>query len=305
MRPPRIEAHGVLVVDKTPGPTSHDVVQVARRTFGARVGHTGTLDPLASGVLPLVLGRATRLAQFMTGDTKAYEATVVFGRATDTYDAAGTVTRDTGAAPSPADLRAAVAALPGRHRQTPPVYSAKKIGGEPSHRLARRAQPVVPASVEVDIHDARLLEVSGHVARLALRVSAGFYVRSLAHDLGVALGVGAHLGALRRTEAGPFALDAAVSFADLATGASALAAAVIPLGRLLPHLPVAHLDDRAADWVRHGRQVIAPVVGDTADLAASPIRLLDRDGHLVGIGAVAGPIAPNAPVALRPAVVLG
>ena len=203
MSAPRFEAHGVLVVDKPTGPTSHDVVQVARRSFGARVGHTGTLDPLASGVLPLVLGRATRLARFMSAGEKTYEATVVFGRETDTYDAAGQTTAETGDAPAAEALAALVAALPGRRPQTPPAYSAKKIGGEAAHRLARRDAAVVPAPVEVEIHEATLLGVDGAEARLRLRVSAGFYVRSLAHDLGRQLGTGAHLGALRRVRVGP------------------------------------------------------------------------------------------------------
>jgi len=301
---PRLEAHGVLVVDKPPGPTSHDVVQVARRSFGPRVGHTGTLDPLASGVLPLVLGRATRLAQFLSGAPKGYDATIVFGRDTDTYDAAGTTTRETGRAPDAAALAAAVAALPGRRLQTPPVYSAKKIGGESAHRLARRAVPVVPPPATVEIHEATLVEFAGQAAHLRLRVSAGFYVRTLAHDLGVQLGTGAHLGALRRTAAGPFTLADAVAWADLATGAAGLTAAVVPLERLLPDLPEARLDAQAAAWVRQGRRVAAVVHGDAQ--ANRPIRLVDPEGRLLGLATAAGPAGSAAPaVFLQPTVVLG
>jgi tRNA pseudouridine55 synthase len=308
VRRPRFEADGVLVVDKPSGPTSHDVVQVARRTFGARVGHTGTLDPLASGVLPLVVGRATRLAQFMTGAEKSYDATIVFGRETDTYDAAGRVTAETGRAPEPGAVAAAVTAMPGRRLQTPPIYSAKKIGGEPSHRLARRATPVAPAPVEVEIHEARLVSLVDCEARLLLRVSSGFYVRSLAHDLGVSLGVGAHLAALRRTHSGPFALADAVAWADVAVGAASLQGAVIPLEQLLTDLPTARLDADAVDWVRHGRQVAAAVGeshGTAAAATGGPVRLLDPDGRLVGIGTTIGPAPVAGESLLHPAVVLG
>ena len=304
----KVAVDGVLVVDKPPGPTSHDVVQVARRTFGARVGHTGTLDPLASGVLPLVVGRATRLAQFMSGAEKTYEATVAFGRDTDTYDAAGQTTAETGLAPAPDALAAAVAALPGRRLQTPPVYSAKKIAGEAAHRLARRATPVVPAPVEVEVHEAVLLGSGGHEARLRLRVSAGFYVRSMAHDLGQALGVGAHLRGLRRTRSGPFDLEDAVAWERVAIGGEPLAQAVVSLERLLTHLPAALLDEDAVARVRHGQRVQAP----QATVAASseplpPVRLLDPGGRLVGIATtVDEPSADGRGQRfLQPAVILG
>jgi tRNA pseudouridine55 synthase len=297
-------ADGVLVVDKPCGPTSHDVVQVARRTFGSRVGHTGTLDPLASGVLPLVVGRATRLAQFMTGADKVYEATIAFGRETDTYDAAGQTTRETGAPPDPTALAAAVARLPGRRLQTPPVYSAKKIGGEVSHRLARRDTPVVPAPVEVEVHEAELVGIETFAARLRLRVSAGFYVRSLAHDLGTELGVGAHLGVLRRLRSGPFDLDAATSWELVAVGGPALRSAVVPPERLLLHLPLARLSDSAVVRVRQGQQVAAPV-GPTGPLPTGPVRLLDPGGHLVGIGtAVPGAGGASETAVLQPVVIL-
>jgi tRNA pseudouridine55 synthase len=305
-------ADGVLVVDKPSGPTSHDVVQVARRTFGARVGHTGTLDPLASGVLPLVVGRATRLAQFLSGAEKTYEATVAFGRETDTYDAAGQTTAESGRGPDPAALAAAVAALPGRRLQTPPVYSAKKIGGEAAHRLARRATPVVPAAVEVDVYEAELLGRDGDEARIRVRVSAGFYVRSMAHDLGVALGVGAHLRALRRTRSGTFALDEAVAWEQVAVGGEALAGSVVPLDRLLTHLAAAQLDADGVARVRHGQRVSAPVAPVTGPAGPSgsgtPIRLLGPDGQLVGIATEVDPAAAaegTRPRLLQPAVILG
>jgi tRNA pseudouridine55 synthase len=303
----RFAADGVLVVDKPTGPTSHDVVQVARRSFGARVGHTGTLDPLASGVLPLVLGRATRLARFLSAGEKTYEATVVFGRETDTYDAAGRTTAETGDAPAAEALAALVAALPGRRPQTPPAYSAKKIGGEPAHRLARRDAAIVPAPVDVEIHEAALLGVDRAEARLRLRVSAGFYVRSLAHDLGRQLGTGAHLGALRRVRSGPFGLDDAVSWALVATQSPDLPAAVIPLERLLTDLPAAHLDAETTGRVRHGRQVVAAVTGWPGGSAT--VRLFDPDGRLVGVadaaGLAPGPSGGPKSALLQPAIILG
>ncbi|MGD9904477.1 MAG: tRNA pseudouridine(55) synthase TruB [Vicinamibacterales bacterium] len=301
MKGPRVEADGVLVVDKPAGPTSHDVVQVARRTFGPRVGHTGTLDPLASGVLPLVLGRATRLAQFLTGDAKTYEATIVFGRDTDTYDAAGATVRATGLVPDAAVVADAVARLPGRQRQTPPVYSAKKIGGEAAHRLARRDAPVVPPPADVEIHAATLTGYSGGELQLRLHVSAGFYVRTLAHDLGQRLGTGAHLGALRRTAAGPFTLADAVAWPSLVAGDAALAAAVIPPSGLLQHLPEARLDAQGAVWVRHGRRVTATVTGPAG---SGPVRLIDPAGRLLGLATIVGLVEPRA-VVLQPSVVLG
>jgi tRNA pseudouridine55 synthase len=303
-------ADGVLVVDKPPGPTSHDVVQVARRTFGKRVGHTGTLDPLASGVLPLVVGRATRVAQFLSGAEKTYEATVAFGRETDTYDAAGQTTAASSRRPDPAALAAAVAALPGRRLQTPPVYSAKKIGGEAAHRLARRATPVVPAAVEVDVHEAELLGADGDEARIRVRVSAGFYVRSMAHDLGVALGVGAHLRALRRTQSGAFGLADAVAWELVAVGGDALAAAVVPLDRLLTHLAAAQLDADGVVRVRQGQRVWAPVAAveglEGPSVPGASIRLLGPAGELVGIATDVEAQGDGAGRRLlQPAVILG
>jgi tRNA pseudouridine55 synthase len=305
-------ADGVLVVDKPSGPTSHDVVQVARRTFGARVGHTGTLDPLASGVLPLVVGRATRLARFLSSAEKTYEATVAFGRETDTYDAAGQTTAESGLVPDSAALAAVVATLPGRRLQTPPVYSAKKIGGEAAHRLARRATPVVPAAVEVDVHEAELLSADGDEARIRVRVSAGFYVRSMAHDLGVALGVGAHLRALRRTRSGAFGLDDAVAWERVAVGGDALAAAVVPLDRLLTQLAAAQLDADGVARVRHGQRVSALVTAVTGPaggqpVPGAPVRLIGPVGELVGIASEVDPAAADGagPRLLQPAVILG
>ena len=305
-------ADGVLVVDKSRGPTSHDVVAVARRALAtSRVGHTGTLDPMATGVLVLVAGRATRLARFMAHDVKAYQAEVTFGRTTTTWDAEGATVTESGLTPAREALAAAVAARCGAQLQTPPAYSAKKVGGEVAHRAARRDAPLVLAPVPVVVHALTLDAFDGAVATLSMRVSAGFYVRALAHDLGVALGTGAHLSGLRRTSAGSFDLSAAVSWEALATSQrGGLTGALLPLERLLPDLPSARLTADATARARHDQTVQAALAGRPA---AGPLRLLDDGGRLVGIAEAAEAAAPPghdaAPAAaepriLRPVVIL-
>jgi tRNA pseudouridine55 synthase len=295
---------GVLVVDKSQGPTSHDVVAVARRALGtSRVGHTGTLDPMATGVLVLVAGRATRLARFMTHDIKSYVAQVTFGRSTTTYDAEGETTAETGRVPDRAALAALVATKDGPQLQMPPAYSAKKVGGEVAHKAARRDAPLVLAPVPVTVHALTLDACDGAVATLSMTVSAGFYVRALAHELGEALGTGAHLSALRRTRAGAFGLDDAVSWQALATAArGGLTSALLPIDRMLPDLPAAHLPPEAVAKVRHGQSVQATITGDSA---AGPVRLLDEAGHLIAMAEPAGPSDGSARRFLQPVVVLG
>lgn len=295
---------GVLVVDKGQGPTSHDVVAVARRALGtSRVGHTGTLDPMATGVLVLVAGRATRLARFMAHDVKAYVAQVTFGRATTTFDAEGETTRETGQVPEREALAARVAAMAGPQLQTPPAFSAKKVGGEVAHKAARRDAPLVLAPVPVVVHALSLDAYDDGVATISMTVSAGFYVRALAHDLGEALGTGAHLSALRRTRAGAFSLDEAVSWQALASAPRGmLTSALLPIDRLLPDLPAAHLSAEAVAKVRHGQSVQATISGDTR---TAPVRLLDEAGHLIAIAEAAGPAEGGGPRILQPVVVLG
>lgn len=295
---------GVLVVDKGQGPTSHDVVAVARRALGtSRVGHTGTLDPMATGVLVLVAGRATRLARFMTHDVKSYVAHVTFGRSTTTCDAEGETSRETGLVPDRAALSALVATKVGPQLQTPPAYSAKKVGGEVAHEAARRDAPLVLAPVPVVVHALSLDAYDGGIATLTMTVSAGFYVRALAHDLGEALGTGAHLSALRRTRAGAFTLGDAVSWATLATAArGSLTTALLPIDRMLPDLPAAHLSAEAAAKVRHGQSVQATITGDST---TGPVRLVDEAGHLIAMAEPVGAIDPGARRFLQPVVVLG
>ena len=195
---------GVLVVDKPAGPTSHDVVSRVRRVLGTkRIGHTGTLDPLATGVLPLVIGRATRLASLLSGADKEYDAGVRLGLSTETYDAADRV----GPPPDPPPdidfmrVELALDQFRGTFEQAPPAYSAKKIDGVAAYKLARRHTPVQPRSVQVTVAHLALHSYDRGLAQLRVRASAGFYVRSLAHDLGQRLGCGAHLETLRRVRA--------------------------------------------------------------------------------------------------------
>jgi tRNA pseudouridine55 synthase len=293
---------GVLVVDKTAGPTSHDVVAVARRALAtSRVGHTGTLDPMATGVLVLVSGRATRLAKYLAHDIKGYEAHVTFGRATTTYDAEGAATAESGRVPERAALEAALATLAAARTQVPPAYSAKKVDGEIAHRAARRDAPLALPPVAVTVHRLALVAYADGIATLALDVSAGFYVRSLAHDLGVAVGTGAFLSALRRTRAGAFDLGQAVPFGELAAVPRGGARdRLLALDTLLPGLPAVTLSADGARRIRHG-QTVSGTVPDGA--AAGPVRLVDEAGHLVAIARPAP--AGGGAVLLQPVVVLG
>ncbi len=303
---------GVVVVDKPEGLTSHDVVSAARRLLGEkRIGHTGTLDPLATGVLALVCGRATRLVRFLSASDKDYDATIRFGLATDTYDITGEETSRTGAAPSREALMKALDALTGEYLQMPPAYSAKKVGGRRAYDFARKAETVELTAVPVRVSGVNLKGFEGDTATVSLTCTAGFYVRAFAHSLGEIVGTGACLAALRRTRSGEFGLDGAVSLDDLnrddsrqdpssLLGAGQLASWVIPMEQLLPGLPAVHLTGEGVVRVSHGRVV------EAADLVSPGpvdqpkwVRLLDPGGALV---ALATPGA--APSSLHPSVVL-
>ena len=303
---------GLLVIDKPPGPTSHDVVARMRRVLREkRVGHTGTLDPLATGVLPLVLGRATRLARFLTAGDKTYEAVIALGIATETADAEGAPIGEPyrGPLPDAPTIDRALAAFRGTFMQTAPAYSAKKIGGVRSYELARARKPGAPAPVEVRASAVELLGVDG--ARVTVRVecSAGFYVRSLARDLGERLDIGAHLVALRRTRSAGYGLEAAITMADAERDPGRAAAAVIPMGRMLPDFPAVTLASDAVRRAIQGRDVTNPLSTNhlatnratplVPNLKSLPVRLLDETGDLVG---VAEPAA--SPGLLHPSVIL-
>ena len=272
---------GVLPVDKPVGPTSHDVVSAARRALGTRrIGHTGTLDPFASGLLLLCVGAATRVAEFLTGLDKHYEATARLGIATDTEDREGEVVstdegwRDV----TPADLERALGALRGDILQIPPRFSAKKIGGVPAHRLARRGEEVELAPQAVTVHALDVVEFEPPEVRLHVHCSSGTYIRSLARDLGATLGVGAHLVSLRRTAVGPFGVGGALSLDELGDAAKVTGAWLSP-ARAVEGLPTIALDAEGARDLAHGRPVAAPLP-DAAPVAAC------LGEELVAVGAV-------------------
>jgi len=235
-------ADGVLVVDKPVGPTSHDIVARARRLYQTRsVGHAGTLDPAASGVLLLMFGEAKKLSSYLTAQSKAYLADVSFGRSTDSLDAVGS-TLEERALPDDwlreQELTAALEVERARTLQVPPVVSAIKLAGKPAHRRVRAGEAVELAARPVRVDDLELLGIEGNTARFALSVSKGYYVRAFARDLGTTLGVPAHLSALRRTRSGAWSLEDASAWppetppALIATGAAA--AACLPSGNLTP-----------------------------------------------------------------------
>ena len=286
---PKAPIEGVLVVDKTEGPTSHDVVALARRALGvSRIGHTGTLDPMATGVLPLVVGRATRLAQFLTASEKTYTATVAFGWTTDTYDAKGTEAMRCDRRPSREALDAVLARFQGSFEQTPPIYSAKNIDGERAYDLARRGNAATltrPKAVTVTVSRLSVVTFDGDTAQLEMQVSPGFYVRSLAFDIGEALGCGAVLTALRRTRSGEFGLDQAVPLADvLQAGRDAVAARIVPFRALLPELPSVTLRSALQlERLKNGVE-LGPADLESPLAVLPPItRLLGPDGDLVGL----------------------
>jgi tRNA pseudouridine55 synthase len=301
---------GVLVIDKPEGPTSHDIVAVARRATRARkVGHTGTLDPLASGVLPLVLGRATRLAQFLSSADKEYVAELTLGASTTTFDRAGAVIPAPQARPvaalTRAEIEEAVAYFRGPSLQVPPPFSAKKIDGDRAYDLARRNQPVLLQPSGVTAHALEIVDWTGARLRVRLVCSAGYYVRSLAQDLGQRLGTGAHLSSLVRTRSGDFHIQAAVSMADLDRRPDMAAAQVIRLEALLPWLPALTLTAEGASLAGRGGFLSQFHLAHSQPMPAEgKVRLLHPDGHLVAI-ADASPAGPSRPVAfLHPGVVL-
>jgi tRNA pseudouridine55 synthase len=329
---------GLLIIDKPSGPTSHDVVARMRRVLREKaIGHTGTLDPMATGVLLLVIGKATRLAKFLSTSHKSYEASIRFGFSTDTADAHG---RPIGVAsdrpmPSREDIAAALEAFRGTFMQQPPAFSAKKIDGQRSYTLARSARgaradvaprtehpaprtshpapldlsdppglpglPAVPAPCRVTTTRLEIVNIEADCVTLSLDCSAGFYVRSLAHDLGERLGVGAHLSMLRRTRVGDFGVDRAVTLDAAERDPRAIAAALVPMTKALPGLPAVVLTSEGAGRVSHGHDVRPHdrIAASPKSLPPTPfVRLLTVSGDLL---AIAEPVAGGA---LHPSVVL-
>jgi tRNA pseudouridine55 synthase len=254
--------NGVMVVDKPAGWTSHDVVARMRHILGERsIGHLGTLDPMATGVLPLVLGRMTRLAQFYTASEKSYEGAMRLGVATDTYDCDG----DPVGLPQEVnvtleEVKLTAASFLGHIQQTPPPFSAKKIKGVPAYKLARRKQEVRLQPVEVEVKAFTVRDIDGSLVDFCCRVSSGTYVRSLAHELGQKLGTGAHLASLRRTAVAEFSIEQARTLEEIADAASQgrVEGLLVHPRRVLPEMPCVTADDEAVGKIRHGRTVNLP-----------------------------------------------
>jgi tRNA pseudouridine55 synthase len=282
----------VLVVDKAEGPTSHDAVARVRRTLGERrVGHTGTLDPFASGLLVLCLGPATRLAEYVSALDKEYLAVVRLGRRTNTHDREGEVVAEcdawTGVAS--ADLERALGAFVGPLLQQPPQFSAKKVGGVAAYRKARRGEVVELAPAAVTVHALVLESFEPPLARVRVVCSSGTYVRALARDLGDALGVGAHLTELRRTRVGPFRVEDAAP-PEALDDRAALLTRVIPPARALAHLPSVSLGEQDVRRLAHGQEIDAP--GDPLP-EGRPLAVL-RGGALVAVAtSVGGRLRPR------------
>jgi tRNA pseudouridine55 synthase len=284
--------NGVIVVDKPEDWTSHDVVNKVRRIAKTKkVGHLGTLDPIATGVLPLVVERATRLAQFYTRNDKVYEGTVRFGWSTASYDRAGEPTSEKSDVTIGAEeLDRALSSFRGTISQRPPAVSAKKVDGRRSYELARMNIAVELATVEIHIYELTVLSLAGNVARLRVHCSGGTYVRSLAHDLGQALGCGAHLAELRRVSSGEFTLDRAHTLEQLEALANEdrLSEVVVPAAELLPDFPNVFVDEITAAHVRQGRNF--PASPFRAGPATKFVKAVSRAGDLVAIGEV---VLPN------------
>ncbi len=283
---------GVIVVDKPAGWTSHDVVAKLRRLANTKkVGHLGTLDPIATGVLPVIVGRATRLAQFFTRNEKTYDAVIRFGYSTDTYDRAGTPLREDSCPQiGEEELDRVLDRFRGGFLQTPPPVSAKKVGGVPAYKLARKNEPVSLQPVAVTVHQLDLLGVDGRDARVHVRCSAGTYLRSIAHEAGQAMGCGAFLLELRRTVSGYFTIDQARAMECLAAMAQEerLLDAVVPSTELLPAFPAETVDPVTASQIRQGRDFrVSPF---RARQAEGYVKALTEDGQLI---AIARPVLPN------------
>ncbi len=317
-RTPQPQLDGILVIDKPRGKTSHDIVETVRRLIGFRqIGHFGTLDPLATGVLVLALGRATRLARFYSGRRKRYTCAIRFGFSTDTYDADGEpLSEDSAPALDQENIQSLAARFMGKIQQIPPAFSAKKIHGRPAHELARKHKPVNLEPVGVEVFEFRLTGVEGSLARFIVECGAGTYIRSLAHDMGRLHGAGAHLAEIARTAVGEFTSDHAVSLEDLAADAKSgkIASRVIRLESLLPDLPRATVLPIVEKRVRHGAKFNLPLAQiqpgqttaaqgapaqlDSGDWKPSRLRVFNQQGQLI---AIAEPVVPRT---YQPLVVL-
>lgn len=277
---------GIIVADKPQDWTSHDVVNKLRRLAGTRrIGHLGTLDPSATGVLPLVIGRATRLAQFYTRNDKVYEGVLHFGYSTDSYDAEGErISEERPVVLDRAALEHALDRFRGPFEQVPPPVSAKKIGGRPAYELARKKQPVALEPVSVEVYSIDILRIEGCEAEVRVHCSAGTYLRSIAHEAGQELGCGAFLKSLRRIASGDFKIESAHTIEQLAALAeeNRLKEALIPAAQLLPEFPSEMVDAITAGQIRNGRDFrVSPF---QTRRGARYVKAITPQGDLVAIG---------------------
>jgi tRNA pseudouridine55 synthase len=288
---------GVLVVAKPAGPTSHDVVALVRRLASTRrIGHGGTLDPFAAGVLPLFLGQATRLVEYHLGDEKSYRATMCFGSSSTTDDLDGELTPIEGPGPTREAVLDGLAAFVGPQLQQPPPYSAVQVGGRRAYKIARAGEIPELRPRSVMIHRLELLSWDSTdplrpIAEVEVRCSAGTYVRAIARDLGTRLGSGAYLCGLVRTASGPFTIEGAVSLDTLRTAAAAgpdgVRELLLPSDVGLDAIPAIQLSDAEVADAAMGR-FVRPEAGVGEAQAGSPIRLLDSLGRIVGMGRLDG-----------------
>lgn len=271
---------GIIVVDKPVGPTSHQVVAIVRKGTGIRkVGHAGTLDPRASGVLVLCLGAATRLSEYLSTSSKRYHAVIRFGASTQTYDAEGDIVLETGTTPTRKRIEEELTQFEGEISQVPPPYSAIKVKGKRAYELAREGSPPDLEPRDVTIHDLKVVSYKSPDLAVEIECSAGTYIRSLAHDLGERLSTGAHLAALKRLKAGPFSIDDAVPLPKLEVGLMVdnWEKYVLPAADALPDFPIVEIGSEALKNIRHGHRI--PAGAGSTGMA----RGISTDGELVAI----------------------
>jgi tRNA pseudouridine55 synthase len=291
---------GVLAVNKEAGWTSHDVVARVRQLLGgAKVGHAGTLDPAATGVLPLLIGKATRIAEYLVEWDKEYRAQLRLGETTDTLDATGTILdRHSWHHLTPASIRDAIERFRGEIQQLPPMYSAVKVDGVPLYRSAREGKTITREPRTVFIYQLEVLGIDGQDVTVRVVCSKGTYIRTLCADIGTALGVGGHLLTLERTRVGPLTLDQALTVDEIIRRHTlgGLMASVRPLDAVLANLPALAVDSRAAVRVCHGvpvawSSVLSSTDGRLPQQAGMPVRIHDGSGRLLALGRLSQPSA--------------
>lgn len=266
--------NGILTIDKPEGMTSHDVVQTIRKKFGtSKVGHFGTLDPMATGVLPVALGKATRLGQFMSGAPKIYDGIMRFGFATNTYDREGSPTSEEQTVGDMGNIEDLMRSLTGTVDQVPPPFSAKKIGGVPSYKMARKNQAVEIAPSRVHIEQFEMVKLDSPFMTFRVVCSPGTYIRSLAHDLGKRLGYGAHLTALRRIQSGEFRIENAVSLKACDSSD------ITPVESLLGSLPMIEVSEAEEIRVLHGNEFAGEAIAPFA-------RIFNKKGEFIAVAAI-------------------